>query len=133
MDNFFARAVFFVKDAERSLAYYTSTLGFNLEWNHQVEGRAFVFEVSLFGFQLILNQIEEWTHDRAGHSRVFIGLDGEQAAALHTHIGEKGIQTTVFHWGRPALVLRDLDQNELFFWLPEEESADLEAELAKAS
>ena len=58
MNNFFARSVFFVKDAERSLRFYTETLGFSLEWNHQVQGRAFVFEVSLLGFQLILNQTE---------------------------------------------------------------------------
>ena len=40
MDNFFGRSVFFVKDAERSLKFYTETLGFSLEWNHQEQGRA---------------------------------------------------------------------------------------------
>lgn len=121
MDDFFARSVFFVKEAERSLAFYTETLGFTLDWNHQVEGRAFVFQVSLFGFQLILNQVEEWTQNRAGHGRVFIGLEAEQGAALRRHISERGIQSTIFHWGAPTLVLRDLDQNELFFWLPPQE------------
>ncbi len=113
--------MFFVKEAERSLAFYTETLGFTLDWNHQVEGRAFVFQVSLFGFQLILNQVEEWTQNRAGHGRVFIGLEAEQGAALRRHISERGIQSTIFHWGAPTLVLRDLDQNELFFWLPPQE------------
>ena len=56
MDNFYARSVFFVKDAEESLAFYTQTLGFGLDWNHHYEGRAWVFQVSLFGFELILNQ-----------------------------------------------------------------------------
>jgi catechol 2,3-dioxygenase-like lactoylglutathione lyase family enzyme len=123
MEAFHGRSVFFVKDAERSLAFYTEALGFTVDWNHQVEGRAFVFQVSLFGFQLILNQVEEWTLARAGLGRAFIGLDGEQSAALLRHIGEKGIQTTNFHWGAPTLVLRDLDQNELFFWLPQEGAA----------
>ena len=121
MENFFVRSVFFVKDAERSLAFYTENLGFTVDWNHQVEGRAFVFQVSLFGFQLILNQVEEWTRDRAGHGRIFIGLEDEQVAALRKHIGEKDIQTTIFHWGAPVLVMRDLDQNELFFSLPRSE------------
>ncbi len=109
--------MFFVKDGERALAFYTQNLGFTLDWNHQVEGRAFVFQVSLFGFELILNQIEDWTKDRAGHGRTFIGLEQDQTAALRQHIDQKGIQTTNFHWGEPTLVMRDLDDNELFFWL----------------
>jgi catechol 2,3-dioxygenase-like lactoylglutathione lyase family enzyme len=58
MDHLDARSVFFVKDAERSLRFYTDALGFSLDWTHQEQGKAFVFQVSLFGFQLILNQIE---------------------------------------------------------------------------
>ena len=121
MQNFYVRAVFFVKDAERSLSYYTDSLGFSLDWNHQENGRAFVFKVSLFGFELILNQTETWTKDRVGHGRVFIGLDHDQAAALRGHIRAKSIQTSEFHWGSPTLVIRDLDGNELFFWFPEGE------------
>ena len=67
MQNLYARSVFFVKDAERSLRFYTDTLGFTLDWNHQEQARAFVFQVSLFGFQLILNQEEDWTVGWAGH------------------------------------------------------------------
>ena len=132
MNNFYARSVFFVKDAERSLRYYTETLGFSLEWNHQVQGRAFVFEVSLLGFQLILNQTEPGAEDRAGHGRVFIGLDDDQVDAFRKHIEEKGIKTTVLQWGQPTVVIRDLDENELFFWLPEGERASLQAPLASA-
>jgi catechol 2,3-dioxygenase-like lactoylglutathione lyase family enzyme len=117
MEKFYARSVFFVKDGERALAFYTQTLGFTLDWNHQVEGRAFVFQVSLFGCELILNQIEDWTKDRAGHGRLFVGLDSDQTAALRQHIDQKGIPTTIFHWGEPTLVIRDLDENELFLWL----------------
>jgi catechol 2,3-dioxygenase-like lactoylglutathione lyase family enzyme len=69
-----ARSVFFVKDAELSLSFYTETLGFALDWDHQEQGRAFVFQVSLFGIQLILNQVEPWTKDRAGRGGVFIGI-----------------------------------------------------------
>lgn len=130
MDNFFARSVFFVKDAERSLRHYTETLGFSLEWNHQEQGRAYVFEVSLLGFQLILNQTEPETENRAGHGRVFIGLDNDQIKAFRKHIAEKGIKPTIIQWGAPTLVIRDLDENELLFGLPESERASLQAQRA---
>jgi catechol 2,3-dioxygenase-like lactoylglutathione lyase family enzyme len=35
VDNLHAKSVFFVKDAEQSLGFYTETLGFSLDWNHQ--------------------------------------------------------------------------------------------------
>ena len=132
MDNFYARSVFFVKEAERSLNFYTDTLGFSLDWNYQEQGKAYVFQVNLFGFELILNQTEPSTADRAGHGRLFIGLEDDQAAALRKHIEENGIQTTVVPWGNPTLVLRDPDGNELFFWLPGSERAKLETEATRA-
>ena len=129
MDNFYARSVFFVRDGEDSLAFYTQTLGFKLDWNNQYQGRASVFQVSLFGFELILNQIYSDTKDRAGHGRVFIGLEDDQAPALRRHIIERDIKATRDDWGRPTLVIKDVDGNELFFWLPESEWANLESRL----
>ena len=126
VNDFYARSVFFVKDAERSLRFYRETLGFSLDWNYQEQGRAFVFQVSLHGFQLILNQTEPWTQDRPGHGRLFIGLDDGQVDAFRKHIEDNGIKTTVVDWGNPTLVIRDLDENELFFWLPESERASLQ-------
>jgi len=131
MDNFYGRSVFFVKDAERSLGFYTQTLGFALDWNHQEDGRAFVFQVSLLGFQLILNQTENWTEPRPGHGRVFIGLDDQQVDALRQHIERKGIETAIVHWGAPTLLIRDVDGNELLFSLPRSEWGHFETELAK--
>jgi catechol 2,3-dioxygenase-like lactoylglutathione lyase family enzyme len=121
MQNLHARTVFFVKDAERSLRFYTEKFGFSLDWNYKENGRAFVFQVSWLGFELILNQAETWTRARIGHGRVFIGLDEEQAVHLQEHIQAKGIETSDFHWGAPTLVIRDIDENELFFWLPQSE------------
>ncbi len=125
MNNLYARSVFFVKDAERSLRFYTEQLGFSEDWNYQEEGRAFVCQFSLFGFELILNQIEDWTRGRAGHGRVFIGLDEDQVEPLRKHIAAKGIRTQRLHWGRSTLVVKDLDANELFFWPPQGDWPDL--------
>ena len=119
MESFYARAVFFVKDGESALRFYTETLGFTLDWNHKEQDRAFVFQVSLLGFQLILNQIEPWTEGRAGDGRVFIGLEDDQTDALREHIERHHIATTARQWGGPTLVVRDQDGNELFFWVPE--------------
>ena len=114
MTPLYARSVFFVADEDRSRRFYTEDLGFTLDWDSH-DG---VFQVSLFGFELILNQVEDRTRLRAGHGRVFIGLEDDQVAPLRKHIAEKGIQTHRVEWGRPTLVVRDLDANELFFWLP---------------
>lgn len=121
MTNLYARSVFFVADADRSLGYYTEQLGFSLDWDSH-DG---VFQVSLFGFELILNQVEERTRTRAGHGRVSIGLGDDQGEPLRKHITGKGIQTLRVQWGRPTLVIRDLDANELFFWMPHDDFSDL--------
>jgi catechol 2,3-dioxygenase-like lactoylglutathione lyase family enzyme len=132
MQNFDARTVFFVKDAERALRFYTETLGFKQDWIHQEDGRPFVVQVSLFGFPIILNQEEGWTAGRAGHGRVFFAIYKDQLESFQRYLSENRIKTTVIYWGAPTLVIRDLDGNELFTWLPESERASLEAELASA-
>ena len=118
MNNLYARAVFFVKNGERALTFYTEQLGFSVDWKYEADGRPYVFQVSLFGFELILNQVDDWTQTRTGHGRVFIGLDEDQVEPLRHHIAAKGIEARRFNWGRSTLVIRDLDANELFFWLP---------------
>jgi catechol 2,3-dioxygenase-like lactoylglutathione lyase family enzyme len=125
VNSLYGRSVFFVEDAERALSFYTDRLGFALDWNHREQGRAFVAQVSLLGFELILNQTEAPTEARAGHGRVFIGLDDAQVDGFRRHLAEKGIEPAVLHWGEPTLVIRDVDGNELFFWLPESQRSEL--------
>ena len=125
MDNLYARSVFFVKDAERSLRFYVEHLGFSEDWNYQEEGRTVVCQVGLFGFELILNEVDDRTAARAGHGRVFIGLDDDQGEPLRKHFVAKGIRAERVEWGRPTLVVRDLDANEMFFWLPQDDFAGL--------
>ena len=118
VNNLYARSVFFAKNAEHSLRFYTEQLGFAEDWNYQEEGRTVVCQVSLFGFELILNEIDERTQTRPGHGRVFTGLEDNQLEPLGRHIAAKGIETQRLDWGRPTLVIKDLDANELFFWAP---------------
>ena len=125
MNNLYARSVFFVNNAERSLRFYMERLGFSEDWNYQEEGRTFVCQVSLLGFELILNEIDDRTRTRAGHGRVFIGLDDDQGEPLRKHVAAKGIHTQRVDWGRPTLVVRDLDANEIFCWLPQDDFTDL--------
>ena len=116
MDNLYARAVFFVENTERSLRFYVEQLGFSEDWAHKEKDRVYVCQVSLFGFELILNQAHDETRERAGHGRVYIGLEDDQIGPVLEHIAAKRIQTERRDWGQPTLVIKDLDGNELFIW-----------------
>jgi len=121
MNNLYARCVFFVENAERALRYYTEQLGFAEDWNYREGDRTFVCQVSLLGFELILNEVFGRTKDRAGKGRLFIGLDDDQGEPLKAHIASKGVRTERVDWGRPTLLLKDVDGNEIFFWLPHDD------------
>jgi len=123
MQNLYARSVFFVRDTPRAMEFYTNTLGFHLDWAYEEQGRPYVVQVSLWGMEIILNQVETPESDRPGHGRLFVGLDEKQTAAFLEHVKSKGISTTYTHWGAPTMVLFDLDRNELFFWLSDAERA----------
>jgi catechol 2,3-dioxygenase-like lactoylglutathione lyase family enzyme len=117
VSNLYARTVFFVSDAERARRFYTGQLGFSLDWDSN-DG---VCQVGLLGFELIINQVGEGTRPRAGHGRLFIGLDEEQVEPFRAHLAAKDILPRRLEWGRPTLVVSDPDGNELFFWLPHDD------------
>jgi catechol 2,3-dioxygenase-like lactoylglutathione lyase family enzyme len=121
--NLHARCVFFVQDTPRALEFYTRTLGFTLDWTYDEKGRPYVIQVSLLGMEIIINQIETPTDDRAGHGRLFVGLDEPQTAAVLKHFQGKGVSPGYTHWGEPTMVVSDLDNNELYFWLCDSERA----------
>jgi catechol 2,3-dioxygenase-like lactoylglutathione lyase family enzyme len=126
MNSLYARSVFFTQDAEASLRHYTEQLGFSVDWKYDEEGRAYVFQVSLLGFELIVNQTEDGTRARAGKGRVFIGLDDDQLEPFVRHLQGRGIPSQRVDWGRPTLSITDVDGNELFFWPPQDSWAALE-------
>ena len=117
MSSLYARTVFFVADAEAAKRFYTEQLGFSADWDSN-DG---VCQVSLLGFELILNQAAKETKPRAGHGRLFIGLEGDQAEPFRKHLASKRIRPRRVDWGRPTLVVSDPDGNELFFWLPHDD------------
>jgi catechol 2,3-dioxygenase-like lactoylglutathione lyase family enzyme len=127
MTTFGGRCVFFVRDTPRALDYYTNGLGFSLDWVHEEQGRPFVVQVSLFGLQIILNQVEQNTESRPGHGRVFVGLDDAASATLLNHVEKQGIAMGYTYWGAPTAVITDLDQNELYIWLSDAERAKWQA------
>lgn len=117
MHKLYARSVFFVDDAERAFRFYTERLGFAEDWSYREGDHRFVCQVSLLGFELILNEVADRTRGRAGHGRVFIGLDEDQGEPLRKHLVTRAVPTERLDWGRPTLVIRDVDDNEIFFWL----------------
>jgi len=114
MDHWYARTVFFVRDAEISLGFFVDKLGFTLDWNHQEEGRAFVCQVKRDGFELILAQ----DADKAGRGRVFISLDDRQTQALVDELGRRNMTVRRTQWGMPVIEVQDVDGNELYFSPP---------------
>lgn len=117
MTNLYARAVFFVKDLERAREFYVERLGFSRDWGSTTDGsKVWVCQVSLFGFELILNEVWGPFEGREGHGRVYIGLENEQIPQVLDHIKKHDIETERVDWGQPTLVVRDLDGNEIYFW-----------------
>ena len=89
MHKFSAKSVFFVRDTPRAVDFYTNTLGFSLDWSHEEQGRPYVVQVSLFGLEIILNQMEAPTDNRPGAGRIFLGINEDQsAAAAERHNGD---------------------------------------------
>jgi catechol 2,3-dioxygenase-like lactoylglutathione lyase family enzyme len=129
VSNLYARTVFFVSDTERATQFYTDQLGFSLDWDSN-DG---VCQVSLLGFELILNQVGDRTRSRAGHGRLFIGLEDEQAEPFRAHLSTKRIRPHRVEWGRPTLAVSDPDGNELFFWLPHDDFTGIDCAPAAVS
>jgi len=129
VSSLYARTVVFVSDRESATQFYTEQLGFALDWDSK-DG---VCQVSLLGFELILNQVGAETRTRAGHGRLFIGLEDDQAEPFRKHLAAKRIRPRRVEWGRPTLVVTDPDGNELFFWLPHDDFTGIECALDSTS
>lgn len=116
MTNLYARAVFFVENAGRSQRFYLDELGFSDDWSYNEGDSVYVCQVGLMGCEVILQQVDEDNRERAGHGRIFVGLEDDQIPPVLEHIAARKIRTERRRWGEQTLVIKDPDGNELFFW-----------------
>jgi len=128
VSSLYARTVFFVSNAEHSLRFYKEGLGFAQDWSFPEGGPAYVCQVSLFGFELILNQTDDDNRDHAGRGRLFIGLDDDQGEPLLKHLQAFAVHPERREWGRPTMVIKDPDGNEMFFWMPQNDWSRLDTQ-----
>ena len=131
MSSLYARTVFFVSDAERALRFYKEELGFAQDWSYPEGGRAYVCQVSLLGFEPILNQTDADNASKAGQGRLFIGLEDEQGEPLLKHLQALAVHPERLEWGRPTMVIKDPDGNEMFFWVPKNDWSRLDPPAAR--
>jgi catechol 2,3-dioxygenase-like lactoylglutathione lyase family enzyme len=110
MESWHSRTVFFVKDADISIAFYRDKLGCALDWDYEEEGRSVICQVSREGLKLILAAQDD---RKAGQGRVFITHVNE--SALRKEFAEKGIEAEDDEWGMPVIVIVDPDGNQLLF------------------
>jgi catechol 2,3-dioxygenase-like lactoylglutathione lyase family enzyme len=126
MTEWFARAVFHVKDVEASLRFYVDRLGFTSPWRYDEDGRARVAQVDRQGCALIL---ADNLPEKIGKGLMFISLNVEPATheaavaaldALRAELESRGVAVKDSSWGYRLLVVDDLDGNQLFFNYPHE-------------
>ncbi len=111
MSNWYSRPVFFVKNVELAIEFYTQKLDFTLVWNHSENGKILVAQVSKFDLEIILTLDEE----KCGKGRIFISLEEDETKALKEEIESKSIVSKEINWGMPIIKILDIDGNELFF------------------
>lgn len=113
MSNWYSRPVFFAKNVEFSIEFYTQKLGFTLAWNHSENGKILVAQVNRFDLEIILTLDEE----KCGKGRIFISLEEDEKESLKAETEAKAISAEEITWGMPVIKILDVDGNELFFAL----------------
>jgi catechol 2,3-dioxygenase-like lactoylglutathione lyase family enzyme len=123
MNDWFARPVLHVADADASLRFYIERLGFTSPWCYREDGKAHVAQVDRDACALIL--ADNWP-EKVGKGMVFISLNLEPAAqiaaidALRAEFAGKGAPVKEGSFGYRCLVVDDPDGNQLFFNYPNE-------------
>jgi catechol 2,3-dioxygenase-like lactoylglutathione lyase family enzyme len=113
--QWFARAVLFVADIDRSVDFYVKQLGFTQSWRYEEEEKAYVAQVDRQGCDLILSS--QWP-DKVGKGLVFISLDIGVLDALRAELEGRGVNVMDGQWGYRLMVIADPDGNELYFPYP---------------
>jgi catechol 2,3-dioxygenase-like lactoylglutathione lyase family enzyme len=115
MSTWDARPVFFVKDVERSLAFYTDQLGFTETNRYAQDGKVLVGGVQREGCVLLLNCQQS---QKNGHARYWILLGLDDYQALRHELEGKGVAVKDGWWGFDTMIVEDPDGNELYFPVP---------------
>jgi len=110
-DSWYARPVFFVRDCEAALRFY-SGLGFVEDWRHEEDGALVAVQVHRGGAELILDR----NGLRAGGGRLFLSLQRGQAARCAAEFLAAGVEVRDDHWGMPVKAVRDPDGNDLLLF-----------------
>ncbi|MGD0525167.1 MAG: glyoxalase superfamily protein [Polyangiaceae bacterium] len=113
--RWYARAVLFVSDLERSVGFYVHQLGFEERWRHQDAGKVLVAQVDRQGCELILCSQEP---EKTGRGRMFLSLDVDALRGVRAELEGRGVAVEDGSWGYPLMVVRDPDGNELYFPYP---------------
>jgi catechol 2,3-dioxygenase-like lactoylglutathione lyase family enzyme len=115
MNIWYSRPVFFVKEGERSIAFYTQKLGFVEAWRYEEEGKILVCQVDREDCELILSCQQP---EKTGRGRIFISIDLEPLQALRVEFENRGAPVRDGWWGYDTMIIEDPDGNELFFPYP---------------
>jgi catechol 2,3-dioxygenase-like lactoylglutathione lyase family enzyme len=113
--QWFARAVLFVADIDRSVDFYVKQLGFTQAWRYEDEGKPYVAQVDRQGCELILSS--QWP-DKVGKALMFLSLDGAVLDALRAELEGRGVDVKDGEWGYRLMVVADPDGNQLYFPYP---------------
>ena len=117
MPAWYARAIVHVADVDRSLDFYSRSLGFTEAWRHTDNDRLLVAQVDRDGCELILSC--QWP-DRYGLGLMFISLTAEDFASARAEFEREGVAVKDGHWGYELMVVEDPDGNQLYFPVPGE-------------
>lgn len=111
MSTWYARPVLYVRDAQRSLDFYSAKLGFTEAWRHEHEGQLLIVQMDRAGCELILTQ--QWP-DKAGGGLTFVSVDKEHQTALRAELADRGAPVEPGWWGYDLMVITDPDGNLIY-------------------
>jgi catechol 2,3-dioxygenase-like lactoylglutathione lyase family enzyme len=117
MDGWYSRPVFFVESVERSIAFYTESLGFTVANRYEEDGETLVAQVNRDACEILLNNQQP---EKTGQGRIFISLDVEVLRTLRAEFENRGAPVVDGWWGYNTMIVKDPDGNELFFPYPKD-------------
>jgi catechol 2,3-dioxygenase-like lactoylglutathione lyase family enzyme len=108
----------FVRDVDEAIGFYVDRLGFSLHMRFVDDGKPLVAGVSRGdGCSLLLTC--QWP-DKVGKAVLYTAFDAEEFARTCADLEAKGVALEEGWWGRPLLIAKDPDGNQIYFARPDE-------------